>query len=230
MFSDGRIRDPSLVPPPQLAEASQTLREVTPQFQSTLLQYETQISQTTSRANLGSLQPLCRCRQKKKQSAKRRAWMTWFSEEVYHHQPECPQFSHGDYSRSSAAQFMVYSRMVGLYVQVGWQCSRNRGWNSIAPMLRYRAVVPHDAPAFELISNTTFEVLLNAVIQRDSSVILPNTLSGLQSIFGKNASPTDLDQHGMGIADVSSLALLLLVYLTEIECYAAPLCALGRGV
>jgi hypothetical protein len=83
-------------------------------------------------------------------------------------------------------------------------------------MLRYRAVVSDDAPAFKLIRDTILEFNPSVEYsQQDLRVILTNTLSGLQTIFGKSSSPTDLNQQGDSIGTVSSPELHLPVFLIE---------------
>jgi hypothetical protein len=156
---------------------------------------------------------VCNCRPKKKHSLTRRHWMTFFSEEVHQHRSDCPYFLYADYSRSAAAEFRVYNRLLGLCVQFGWQRSRQGGWDTIAPILRYRAVVPRDAPAFKLLYGTMRRILeshdSSLMSQEAMSDLLVTTSNSLQQCFGKDARPTDLNEFGEGVFIVSFLSSCL---------------------
>jgi hypothetical protein len=140
---------------------------------------------------------------------RRAGWIPIVSEETYLHKQDCPFFPHSDYSRSIATQVTVCSRFVGFCVQAGWRNSRGGGWNTIAPVLRYRAVVSDDSPAFKTLRyaidkaralrSHSKHALANL---STASNILATTSISLQRSFGKNASPSDLDRNGNGIFSV----------------------------
>jgi hypothetical protein len=180
--TDGAIRDPTTTPPSVIAEATQLLENVHPQIEAELQTY-------TSSAMTNSVLA-CRCRRKTR---------------THSHNKDCPSFRHAKYSRSVATQFMVYSRFVGFCIQAGWQSSRGGGWNTIAPVLRYRAVVSRDSPAFKILQDATTSVY-STISSRPSSTavseILATTSLNLQCIFGNEASPTDIDEDGNGIFSV----------------------------
>jgi hypothetical protein len=195
------IRNPATVPPSLLVEAAQVLEDVNPRFQSSLEAYNNVSHQIRTGSDIRNSRSVCCCRPKKKQSTKRSARFTLFSSEIYQHKPSCPYFPHADYSRSMIAQFTMYSRLVGFCIQAGWQYSRQGGWNTIAPVLRYRAVVSRSSPAFKVLYNAIM-VLVSAkaeLSQEELRDIVSTTSTTLSRAFGNDASPSDLDENGNGV-------------------------------
>jgi hypothetical protein len=210
MSRDGMYRDPSTVPPSLLVESSRTLETVTPCFQNSLLEYNTCIQGTSRGVHNGDSGWLCRCRRKKRQSSNHRGWMTSFSEEVHLHDP---RFAHAEYSRLTGIQFSVYSRLFGVFVQAGWQRTRG-GWKtSIAPVLRYRAVVSSQSPVFKLLDSVSAKLSQFLIeckpSQQEMSNVLTATSRDLLRCFDNDARPTDLDQNGNGIFYVCIQSLLM---------------------
>jgi hypothetical protein len=133
-------------------------------------------------------------------------WFSYISEEEYIHTPDCPYSAHADYSRSVTAQVAVYSRFVGFCLQVGWCNSRRGGWTSpIAPVLRYRAVVSSDSPAFRVFRDVENIIHRREIDRKDIANAFSSLPTKLLRSFGKDASPNDIDQHGNGIFFVRSL-------------------------
>jgi hypothetical protein len=133
--------------------------------------------------------------------------MAFLSEEVCRHRSDCPYFSCADYSRSVAAEFRVYNRLVGLCVQFGWQRSRQGGWDTIAPILRYRAVVDsRKSPAFQLLGDTIDRIRTysdsSLKSQEAMTDLLVTTSNSLQQCFGKDTRPTDVGEDGTGVFEV----------------------------
>jgi hypothetical protein len=198
------IRNPATVPPSLLVEAAQVLEDVNPRFQSSLEAYNNGSHQIRTGSDIRNSRSVCCCRPKKKQSTKRNTWFTLFSEEIYQHKPSCSYFPHADYSRSMAAQFTVYSRLVGFCIQAGWQSSRQGGWNTIAPVLRYRAVVSRNSPAFKVLDNAimTLDFMTAKCSQEQLRDIVSTTSITLSRAFGNGASPSNLDENGNGVLHV----------------------------
>ncbi|EMD86130.1 hypothetical protein COCHEDRAFT_1173968, partial [Bipolaris maydis C5] len=144
----------------------------------------------------------CRCRSKRKRKVEPRRWYMIQTDEAYDHHRDCPRFTHGDYTKSVAFQVSMYNSLLKFCVQIGWQSSRKGGWNSPAPVLRYRAVAPQDSPVFKLL-DCRLELFqygnLFEEISSSMAIILPTIAPKLQQEFGKGACPTDLDLNGDGI-------------------------------
>jgi hypothetical protein len=207
-------RDLSTVPPSLLVESSRALETVTPRFQNSLLEYNTCIQGTSSGIHNGDSGWLCRCRRKKRRSSNHRGWMTSFSEEVYLHDPECPRFAHAEYSRLTGIQFSVYSRLFGVFIQAGWQRTRGGGWKtSIAPVLRYGAVVSSQSPVFRLLGRVSAKLSQFPIQCEASQQEMTNVLTAISRdllrCFDNDARPTDLDQNGNGIFYVCIQSLLM---------------------
>jgi hypothetical protein len=104
----------------------------------------------------------------------------------------------------------MYTRFVGFCVQAGWRKSKEGGWNTIAPVLRYCAVVSDDSPAFKLLAETTWTIMRLMWREKPTSAELSNILKTtrfeLQRSFGENASPTDLDKNGNNVFMVVRLS------------------------
>ncbi|KAF2833573.1 hypothetical protein CC86DRAFT_415426, partial [Ophiobolus disseminans] len=203
--NDSTLRDPTTIPPSFLAETTELVGNIEPQFQMSLQKYNVYAQQMPTPTTISHSYTTCRCRSKSKRSYSHVGWVRTFSEETYSHRPDCHRFAHADYSRSVAAQFTVYSRFFGLCVQASWQSSRREGWNTISPLLQYRAVVSSDSPALKLFENANSEIdRLQHSDRTDAKLkdLLSNTSSALQRCCGKNASPTDVDEYGNGLAFV----------------------------
>jgi hypothetical protein len=197
--SDGAIRDPTTTPPSLVIDATQSLQHVGPQIQTTL--------ETLTTSVIASPALACHCRRKTRRFTKRVGWTPVFCEESFSHNKECPYFRFSDYSKSVAVQFTMYTRFVDFCVQAGWRKSKEGGWNTIAPVLRYCAVVSNDSPVFKLLAETTktVEAMQNPP-SAELSNLLKTTSLELQRSFGANASPTDLDKNGRSIFVVVRLS------------------------
>ena len=209
IFGNPTARDPANIAPSLLAEAIEVVQDVRPQLQKSLQRYENYAQQISTASTASHTYTDCQCRPRTRRSNKRSKWLWTVSEETYNHQPNCSRFAHADYYRSIAAQFTVYTRFLGLCVQAGWQSSRKGGWNTIAPVLRYRAVVSRDSPAFKLLDDvrdTVCSMRRSKLTDSYLTDLLLTTSSSLQRCFGTEARPTDLDEHGNGILCVSVLS------------------------
>lgn len=184
----------STVPPSLLADSLDMMSHVQRQTSELLMTHQ----QTVSHTFFSSPRPLCNCRPKKRQTTQYRRWTSFFSEETYQHRPTCPYSAHADQSQTTAAQFTICNRLVSFCVQVGLQRSRRGGWNSIAPVLRYRAVVPRGTGAFGVLKDAKKAIwaLDRGPSQEQVTGILINTTSTLQRMFTTNASPYDMDENG----------------------------------
>ncbi|KAH5495961.1 hypothetical protein HBI31_104330 [Parastagonospora nodorum] len=211
------LHDPALVAPLILADAIETLGNVQHHVQSSLESYNSHSLELERAGANDSLLPLCRCRTKKKQSFQRRRWMSILSVGSYQHDTECTQFAASDHMRSVAAQFMVYNKVLQACIQVGWESSRTKGWNTIAPMLRYTAVVSQDTGAFKIFNDAERSLLaLRFREPKDGermTQILSETAMALQATLGKDFSPLDIDEHGNSILH----AVLTLIYVSIIR-------------
>jgi hypothetical protein len=204
------LHDFNHVPPSLLAEATEVVQDVAPKVRTTLRQYHQYAQQATTTSTSDGGYTSCRCRSRTKRSMKRTRWLWTLSEETSSHQPNCPYFAHGAYSRSVAAQFTIYSRLVGVCVQAGWQLSRRGDWNSIAPVLRYRTVVSDEYPVLAYLSDISKSIWM--LESRDASFealtstcILTTSSRELQQMFGTGGiNPMVLDSTGNGILFVSS--------------------------
>jgi hypothetical protein len=204
------------VPPSRLAESVQVLQDVHSQSVSI-----TQKLRNTT-PYLQGRQRLCNCWARTRRSVDRGRWYSVFREDTFQHYPNCPRSKTADYSRSVAAQFMICSRIVSVCVQAGWQCSRRGGWNSIAPMLRYRAVVSSDSGAFKILKDAkiTLRTLDNDNWDERHSNVLISAITTIQQTLGTNASPDDIDQYGNGLFHVCISFGLLIFMLNQIVCDA----------
>jgi hypothetical protein len=112
--------------------------------------YSTPLQQPNMRNPVQKMYQTCQCRPKKTRSTNYGRWISISTKQEYTHSADCPRSARADYVRSVAAQFTVLNRIVGLCIQAGWQNSRSNGWTIIAPILRYRAVVPRNSGAFKI--------------------------------------------------------------------------------
>jgi hypothetical protein len=220
--NNATLHDFTRVPPSLLAEATEVVQDVAPKVRTALRQYDQSARQTTMTSDSYGWSTQCHCRSRTKRSTKRTRWLWTLSEEMSSHQPSCPHFAHGDYSRSVAAQFTIYSRLIGVCVQAGWQSSRRGGWNSIAPVLRYRTVVSSEYPVFAYL--TGIRRSLSSPIYSDISnealtSILTTSTRELQQMFGTGGiNPTVLDSDGNGILFVSFSVQFWVLSLTMAVC------------
>jgi hypothetical protein len=197
----------SAMVPSYLAATTQQLERMQPEYHDKYQRYNAISSQQRNSNDLSKLSGICNCRRKTRRSTKRVFGILTSSEEVYAHRPHCPLFSHGEFSKSVAAQFTVYNRIVGACIQVGWQYAKIRGWNTVAPHLRYRAVVLADhSPAFGIIENACNSVHndYKAGDQEGLGQLLETTVVTLLQCFGEKSSPTDVTQYGTGLFDVGT--------------------------
>jgi hypothetical protein len=157
----------------------------------------------TTPSALQGRQQLCNCWARTRRSMNCSRWYSVFTEETYQHDSNCPRSKTADYSRSVAAQFIVCSRVVGLCIQAGWQCSRRGGWNSIAPMLRYCAVVPSNSGAFKVLNDALTSLSSRRIPQNeDWDDRLTSVITTLRQTLGTSASPYDIDEYGHGLFHV----------------------------
>jgi hypothetical protein len=147
----------------------------------------------------------CNYRPKKRQSANSGRWISIFSKQEYAHNPNCPQFARADYARTVAAQLTVCNRIVGICIQPGWQKSKSGGWNTIAPVLRCRTVVPQTLGVFKILSDARdviSEMTSPGRPSRRVDYIISTVSTALQKSFGKDSSPEDVDEDGNSMLQV----------------------------
>jgi hypothetical protein len=211
-------RHPATIPPSLLAESIEALKGTDLQTLGALQAYRSPLHQTNFPKSVQEMYSTCHCRPNKKQSIQHGRWLSIFSKQEYAHDPDCPQVAHADYTRSVAAQFTVCNRIVGLCIQAGWQNSRSRGWTTIAPVLRYRAVVPVNSGAFKILGDAVHAVYCIEYQERTTErmdYLFSTVSSALERSFGKTARPNDVDENGDGIMQVCFLAHA--VYLSLIS-------------
>jgi hypothetical protein len=214
------------MPPSLLAESIEALKGTDLQSLGALQAYSSPIHRTNFRKSVQGMYATCHCRPNKKQSIQRGRWISIFSKQEYAHDPDCSQFAHADYARSVAAQFTVHNRLVGLCIQVGLQNSRSGGWNMIAPVLRYRAVVPRDSGAFKILGDAidaSFRINNWGESPEKMDYLLSTVSSALQRSFGEIARPNDVDEDGNGIMNVCFLSHAVCPDLISPGCFAFTL-------
>lgn len=158
---------------------------------------------SSSYTALGIPQSCCSCRQKTRKSFQYRCWMYYISEETYRHRLTCPYSAHLDYSRSVAMHMTICNGLLSFCVQAGLKRSRRGGWNSIAPVLRYRAVVPRGTGAFKVLRDAQNAMWFSRMhSQEQRTDILMNATTSLQRSFQTSASPYDVDEDGHDLLSV----------------------------
>jgi hypothetical protein len=188
--------------------------------------HSTPLHQSNIRKSVHGMYSTCHCRPKKKQSTNSGRWISIFHKQEYTHGPDCPQVAHADYTRSVAAQFTICNRLVGFCIQAGWQNSRSGGWNTIAPVLRYRAVVPRNSGAFKILGDAAYAVIRIEYRERTPErmdYLLSTVSSTLQRSFGEIARPNDVDENGNGIMNVCFLSHAVCPDLISPGCFAVTL-------
>jgi hypothetical protein len=219
-------RHPATIPPSLLAESIEALKSTDLQTLRALQAYSSPLHRTNFRKSVQGMYSTCHCRPKKNQSIQRGRWISIFSKQEYAHDPDCPQVAHADYTRSVAAQFTVCNRLVGLCIQAGWQNSRSGGWTTIAPVLRYRAVVPRDSGAFKILRDALDAIISIGYRERTPErmeYLLSTVSSTLQRCFGETARPNDVDENGNGIMNVCFLSHAVCPDLISPGCFAVTL-------
>jgi hypothetical protein len=112
------------------------------------------------------------------------------------------------------ARFVTCTRFLRLCVHVGLQRGANAGFRTIAPILRYRNVVPQRSGAFKLFDEgrralrkirTTAFGQDEEFVQDQLKDVLENVTSATRQMFGKFASPTDINERGSTLLHVSQL-------------------------
>ncbi|KAF2853359.1 hypothetical protein T440DRAFT_303333 [Plenodomus tracheiphilus IPT5] len=144
----------------------------------------------------------CQCRYRKTQTLSRSGQITVLREEEYDHQPECPRSKHADYTRTIAARFTVCNRILRFCAMIGWEESRRAGWYGLRPVLRYRNIVPLDAPAFKLLGdaiNVSYGFRTGSVSAPD---LLNSILYSLRQMFKEGARPTDINVYGRNLGTI----------------------------
>lgn len=191
------------VTPALLAASVEVLASVQPQYAQSIpgrSQSQTQYIVEASRST-------CRCREMTTRSTQRRRWISIVTEDVGQHRSDCPKSLCADYTRSVAAQFTFSCRLLSFCIQAGLQRARRGGWNSIAPILRYRAVVSHEFGAFKILydaASVTQRMLGQDDHQDKLGRHLFNTSNELRrALVTSAARPDDVDQYGNGILHVS---------------------------
>jgi hypothetical protein len=206
----------SALVPSCLAATTQQFEQMQSEYHDQLQRYNAINPKQPENSSLFKLSR-CNCRRRTRHSTKRIFGIALKSEEVYAHRPHCPWFAHGDFSKSTAAQFTVCSRTVSACVQVGWQYARIRGWNTVAPHLRYHAIVLRSqSPAFMHLSHATGSI--SKYYEKDDQEglgrLLETTVLALLKCFGERSSPTDVNEYGKGLLDVSTAMMGLQPRLT----------------
>lgn len=191
--------DAATVAPSLLADSFQLLSN----FQSQTPDNLTSRKSTSAHATNNGLQPFCNCRPRTRQSAQYRWWIPFLTEETYQHYSTCPYSVHADYSRSVAAQMTICSGLLSFCVQAGLKRSKRGGWNSIAPILRYRAVVPQGTGAFKILQDAKRAIIdSRPCSQQKFTDILTTATTSLQRTFQTIASPYHLEESGSCLLDV----------------------------
>ncbi|KAH8731947.1 hypothetical protein GQ44DRAFT_603580 [Phaeosphaeriaceae sp. PMI808] len=125
-----------------------------------------------------------------------------FREEVNVHHKGCPYYTHADFSTATGIQFLMKLHRV----RVGWQVSRYGGEYWIQPMLRYRAVVPSNAPAFKILSDGIdlihMRYLYQDKPQEELTTLLNKVFLSLRQCLCTSESPLDVTVRGEGIMTV----------------------------
>jgi hypothetical protein len=202
----------SALVPSYLAATTQQFERVQSEYDDQLQRYNAISPKQPENNSLSKLSSICNCRRRTRHSRKRIFGIAINSEEVYAHRPHCSLFAHGEFSKSIAAQLTVYNRVVSACVQVGWQYARIRGWNTVAPHLRYRAVVLwNHSPAFMHIENAYegIQSYCKEGDQKSLADLLETTVLGLFKCFGERSGPTDMDPYGNGLFRVSDAISIL---------------------
>jgi hypothetical protein len=219
-------RHPATIPPSLLAESIEALKGSDLPFLGPPQAYSPPLHQTNFPKSVQGMYSTCHCRPNKKQSIQHGRWLSIFSKQEYAHDPDCPQVAHADYTRSVAAQFTVCNRIVGLCIQAGWQNSRSGGWTTIAPVLRYRAVVPRDSGAFKILEDAIdafFHINYREKTPERMDYLLSTVSFALQRSFGEIARPNDVDENGNGIMNVCFLSHAVCSNLISPGCFAFTL-------
>jgi hypothetical protein len=166
--------------------------------------YSTPLQQPNMRNPVQKMYQTCHCRPKKMQSTNYGRWISISTKQEYTHSPDCPQFAQADYARSVAAQFTAFNHIIGLCIQAGWQNSRSNGWTTIAPILRYRAVVPRNSGVFKIIDDA-IHMIWKQSRSKSCDDLLLTVSSALQRSFVEGARPDDVDENGNGVIQVCFL-------------------------
>jgi hypothetical protein len=147
----------------------------------------------------------CRCHPTKKRSWNRGRWISYFSEEYFQHKPDCPRFAYSDFSKSVEARFVTCTRFLRLCVHIGLYYGFNDGFKTVSPILRYRNVVPKAYGAFKPIAEASGQLRRFSWKFSQSQLIdlLANVTSATRQMFGKTASPMDLNEVEGSLLHVS---------------------------
>ncbi|KAH7073721.1 hypothetical protein BKA63DRAFT_514678 [Paraphoma chrysanthemicola] len=208
--------DPASIPPSLLADSVKVLSTVQSQYKRSLLRR----SQSQTQYVVEASRSTCRCREMTTRFTQRRQWISIFTEDVDQHRPDCSKSLRADYTRSVAAQFTVSCRLLSFCIQAGLQRSRRGGWNSIAPILRYRAVVSHESGAFKILydaASITQRMLGQDDHQEKLARHLLNTSIELRGALATSAPrPDDVDIYGNGILH-AVIRLIMSVFEHKID-------------
>lgn len=199
-----RHQSPASVAPTLLAETSKTFQASNTLVETLSRRHVSPPSKDFTQGVPDASKVTCTCRTRKQRSTVHRSWISIFSEDVYQHSPNCSLFTHADHSQSIVARFTIYNRSMGLCVQVGWQQSRRGGWNSVAPLLQYRAVVPSNSGAFKILEVARSQVLFSLTVDQMSDLLM-KTSSELRKAFCTGASPYYEDENGKSILFVRTV-------------------------
>jgi hypothetical protein len=201
----------STLAPSCLAATTQEFERVQSEYGEQLQKFYAISPKQPEDNSLSKLSSICNCQRRTRHSTKRIFGIAINSEEVYAHRPQCPLFAHGEFSKRTAAQFTVYSHVVSACVQIGWQYARIRGWNTVAPHLRYRAVVSENtSPAFMHLHHARDSIERNYEKgdQEGLGQLLETTVLALLKCFGERSSPTDVNEFGQGLLWASTAKLI----------------------
>jgi hypothetical protein len=188
------------VPPSVLADSIQLLNDARRQDPGSFINRQSRKSQSTP----NGLRPSCNCRPMTKHSVRYGRWISFLSEETFQHRLHCPYFAHADHTRSVAAQFTICNQIVGFCIKAGWQRSKVGAWNSIAPFMRYRAVVPSDTGAFKILAEAERKIWVLSLgrSHEQLSSLIRTTSRALQESFHTGASPYDVNVDGQSLLAV----------------------------
>lgn len=148
---------------------------------------------------------LCNCKMAMQHSP-RKFWAISVISDVNSHQSECFWLNEPVSSSLMILQIIIYTRLIGFCIQIGWSIGRKNGWSVIAPTLRYRAIASSvHSPVFKLFGQAIYDI---QDCDRDNQYMIrriaSNTVASLPRIFVKDARPTDIDEFGRGIMSVGA--------------------------
>ncbi|KAH9863960.1 hypothetical protein J1614_009893 [Plenodomus biglobosus] len=145
----------------------------------------------------------CQCRYIKSHAVSGRGRIMIIREEEYTHQPDCPRSRHADYSRTVAARLTVCNQILRFCAMVGWEESRKAGWYGLRPVLKFRNIVPFDAPAFKLLHDVEHQLGTEKYPGGDIKSLLDTAIRDLRLLLSGGTSPVDTTESGHSLGDTA---------------------------